>query len=235
MVILAAILMADESPRSRLIWIIVGGLILEALNVLGAFAIYEWTKASPPPPSTISRYVVPPDAALGGSVYIRLMTDHGHCYKNFSAADPDRRDAHQCKDRIGRTLDPCFAAPRIGGPGAFVCLTSPWDTTRRGGRLMYLADGVFSSSWLTGRTVRPGPDRPWALQLTNGARCLLSPLPPSDFPAQTKYVCAWKDGSLAGYTLDFPNEQLPGWTVSFVTVGATTGGSAPTRVTETWK
>lgn len=84
----------------------------------------------------------------------------GSCWTNSVAAPAP--DAFRCFAG-NNILDPCFARPRAGAPNEVACLATPWSTAT-----------VLT---LTAPLPKPdsrAPDRAWAFQLDNGARCVAS-------------------------------------------------------------
>lgn len=89
----------------------------------------------------------------------------GSCFAG-SVADPGRPDAWRCSDTGNQILDPCFENPYHTTPNVLACARNPFDAN-----VILL---TLTQSLPTTQVNRVNPAAiPWALELSNGARCTL--------------------------------------------------------------
>lgn len=89
----------------------------------------------------------------------------GSCFAG-SVADPGRPDAWRCSDTGNQILDPCFENPYHTTPNVLACAQTPFDANVT---LLTLTQPLPTTQV---NRVNPAAI-PWALELSNGARCTL--------------------------------------------------------------
>jgi hypothetical protein len=100
-------------------------------------------------------------AAGGGLTVPVAHTVHGQCWTTSIAAPSP--NAYRCFQG-NKILDPCFAPAHPSNPLQVACFAAPWSRA-----VMLQVSGKLPAP-ASGTTV----SRPWALQLSNGVRCVAS-------------------------------------------------------------
>jgi len=139
------------------------------------------------------------------------------------AITTQRPDAWRCV-----TADPCFA-PSVNGGSQVACASNPWSNevqilnltrpiTRETSQCFSAAGGCTD-----GRVKMDFTTAPWALELTNGIRCVKATGTLSGFADITfLWYCQMADGQNAGSAGSFPgadanlDRSAPLWTVFYV-------------------
>jgi hypothetical protein len=125
-----------------------------------------------------------------------------------SIASPNRPDAWRCSTPDGLILDPCLENPFQPGTRELACAWSPWDR-----RLVVIRARQLPEKYRNDGTLREKA-RPWALELANGAKCLLI--------TGTALISAgvrWGYGCGNGYASDEIDRSGRLWKVFFWSTG----------------
>jgi hypothetical protein len=147
--------------------------------------------------------------AARGGVTLHTRSRSGHC-PTGSEATP-RRDAWRCFSG-NFVLDPCFSSTH--DRGVVVCPEAPWLTH---GVEIHLTKPLAAAE---GNHAAPSPSlRPWALELSNGLRCLFADGATSVVEGnRLNYLCA---GANEEGLWGLPNRMSASWTILIAPFQAT--------------
>jgi hypothetical protein len=163
---------------------------------------------------------------LSGSLRSLLRVgryDSATCGADFSIADQGAvPEAHRCFGH-GKIYDPCFDYAY----NELECIETPWDSVSVRVR-------IVKESWISHKHVLPARPRgtpalpPWALELTNGDRCVFLTGATGVIAGNLRLNYRCKQGTVYGE----PDRSGPVWLVSYAPGGVT--GSIPTEVRVAW-
>jgi len=145
-------------PALRFVLLV--AVVIFALAGCASAAKHHAATAGAAAPGTTTVHFHP--YATGGHLTVGVGdVVRGQCWTTSIAAPSP--NAYRCFQG-NKILDPCFAAPHPANPLQLACLAAPWSRAvmlQVSGRLPAPASGTTVS-------------RPWALQLSNGVRCVAS-------------------------------------------------------------
>src|SRR5205823_1250712 len=109
---------SESSSLVEKIGLVVLGALLGGVIGLVPFIYQQVTKA--PGPTVVHVFVSPNGGPYIGGSLATTRVVRARCYRDFSAADPDRRSAHLCVRSSGDVFDPLFqvCGPELGDPEA---------------------------------------------------------------------------------------------------------------------
>jgi hypothetical protein len=181
--------------------------------------------------TTVRLFASVPDSGLPISFRGR-STARGMCLVE-SLTDPSP-DAYRCFADNHMIYDPCFA----GFPGApLLCVEAPWSAQRirfiarriqfvdRAGVITLNLSGTqpypaIVARYLDRSEAAAEKDPPWALQLSNGARCVFDAgQNPEVEGERLNYSCGQVDGQ-PPWVVGVPDRGSEPWTVSFLRLGS---------------
>jgi hypothetical protein len=211
------------------------GLVLGVVGTVSAQLILD--RINQPTPATDLRRFIPPTVASGGTVTVGISHRvRAACTRRGSLVDPERVHARRCETADGESYDPCFANTLrdVFDFGDYVCFKSPWPRQSFKGRPILSTITVR----LTGHLPEvPGPRtkrfRAWAMELSDGIRCIRQlGLGPAE-PAETLYDCI-KNDKQEGWIVAFPDDDEDTWYVDYVDADDSGAGSTRRRVVRAW-
>lgn len=169
-----------------------------------------------------------------GNLHIRRSFRSGVC--GPSRMDPDRAAARSCLVEQS-VFDPCLPLPRgfLGGLSTFCYDEGPWkqpSTVPDSSAVPTYALERISKD--LGSARGSGWQKPWALELLDGTRCLARSAFYVPFPAEALYECV-KDDERVGWVVEYPDLSAPVWTVPFVRRNQADEGSRTVYVKVAWK
>lgn len=115
--------------------------------------------APAPPSGTVTRTFQAYDAAGNLAVKVSDVAT-GNCWTTSVAAPV--AGAYRCFAG-NQILDPCFAPPKTAAPTQIACVANPWSDAV-----------VLTLTSSLPKGIPAGGKRPWAIELSNGARCVSS-------------------------------------------------------------
>jgi hypothetical protein len=133
-------------------------LVVLPLLVLTACASQGQAQTGAPSDHTLVKtlHVYRPD----GELTVRVAdVGFGHCW-TMSIAAPTS-GAYRCLSG-NAILDPCFRSPKASKPLEVACVADPWSEAK-----VLQINGALPEP-----VGKDGPQRPWALELGNGTRCV---------------------------------------------------------------
>lgn len=141
-----------------------GVLTILAIALAGCGSTTTHAQSSAVVPTTTAIHIYIPVSAQGKPLLTITHTAAGECFTgSFVIPAPE---GWRCS-RGNEILDPCFT-PTPGGHTEVICPASPWAHTAQ-----RLAPVHFTGKGNNGESREPLHDPAWAIELANGAHCLI--------------------------------------------------------------